>query len=117
MTGLLPILVQILQILRLSLHAIRASVAVMMACVLWLLIMRPARANMHVYRGIRDVWKKHYAQKDHPHAILYKICTKQIQLVPLRPSQYRRSDALGMRLNEIDVAPYLSGPASDPNIR
>ncbi|KDQ32219.1 hypothetical protein PLEOSDRAFT_1081473 [Pleurotus ostreatus PC15] len=116
MTDLLPILVHILHILRLSFYAIRASVAVTMAFLLWLLIMRPARATMHVYRGIRDVWKKHYAQKDHPHAILYRICTKEIQLVPLRPSRYRRSDALGMRLNEIDVAPYLSGPANDANI-
>lgn len=63
MADLLPILVHILHILRLSFYAIRASVAVTMAFVLWLVIMRPARANMHVYRGIRDVWKKHYAQK------------------------------------------------------
>ena len=63
MTDLLPILVYILHILRLSFYAIRASVAVAVVSFLWLLIMRPARANIHVYRGIRVIWKKHYAQK------------------------------------------------------
>lgn len=63
MADLLPILVYILHILRLSFYVIRASVAVAMAFVLWLLIMRPARANLHIYRGVRDIWKKHYAQK------------------------------------------------------
>ncbi|KAF4563775.1 hypothetical protein EYR36_003017 [Pleurotus pulmonarius] len=85
--------------------------------VLVVIVVRLAKAGVRAYCIVRVLWKKHiYVTKEYPSAIFYNTCTKQVQLVPLRPSRYCQTGLRAMRLNEIDAAPYISGPANDGNI-